>query len=767
MLRQPRLATTLIPLRSFITLLTLYIAVGSYVLYISYSSPIIGIEVVKQDDRLVIEHFEYPDWAELHEISKGDILIAIDDFSPYKLEHVAPDGIVRSAKTLTVMDATGNNKEIIVLYHELPKAFSHFFILPLIYFLLILSLAIYLYKQKSGNVASLNILIYFLLTVSLAYCSVGASTQLHPVGSIVNSTCLILCLVLLIHFLQKYFAFLRIPWRFNKNIWILYLITVCVFLVSMIEIFNSAFFTLNTIIILLLFVALIFYILIILATSYTRDRSIQLQILFWFIVLPFLPFVIFYVLPELLFQQTILSPSTCAISLLCIPFTFTFMQVTERLFDVDYYVSRIRYYVLFAGGMTVWLMIGIDSFLSISILTNIGIALFIFISIFVLLCVKEKIDYVYRKVLFSTNGNNIHFLYSIIDKVGKEIKMEDLFNTLSDQLMKQLEMNTVYVIHYDMETEQISLANAQSEENRHQLQLTPKDLHQLQVGSIKKFQTFYVACLHRNIKTKYFLILRTNSKIHLKKEELLWLELLLHYIDNFVENTQLVEDLMFELKQAKEGQNYPAWLHKLCWLQLEEVKSQLGQELHDTILQEQIFLIRELDNLLYERDRNLVQQRILQIHQQLITINVQLRLYCEQLKPPLLQTLGLEAALTKLFNQTEQRAHFTLMHSIEPLLIDDNEMSLLIYRLIQEMLNNAITHSKATYVKIELRALSQGFHLFYMDNGVGCHLEDLCLSGTMGIIGMKERVAAYKGTMVIDSYPNEGMQFDITVNKGG
>lgn len=173
-----------------------------------------------------------------------------------------------------------------------------------------------------------------------------------------------------------------------------------------------------------------------------------------------------------------------------------------------------------------------------------------------------------------------------------------------------------------------------------------------------------------------------------------------------------------------------------------------------------------MDNLLYVRDRDLVQQKILQIHQQLITINVQLRLYCEQLKPPLLQTLGLEAALTKLFNQTEQRAHFTLMHSIEPLLIDDNEMSLLIYRLIQEMLNNALTHSKATYVKIELRALSQGFHLFYMDNGIGCHLEDLYLSGTMGIIGMKERVAAYKGTMVIDSYPNEGMQFDITVNKG-
>ncbi|MGE7621666.1 ATP-binding protein [Viridibacillus sp. NPDC096237] len=763
MLRQPRLATVLIPLRSFITLLTLYITVGSYVLYISYSSPIIGIQIEKQDNRWMIEQFEYPVWAQMHQIKKGDVLIAVDDVSLFQLEHITRDGIIRSAKTLTVMDAAGNINEIDVLYPELPYSFSHFFILPVIYFFLMLSLAIYLYKQQSNNVASLNILIYFLLTVSLAYCSVGVSIQLHPVGSIINSTCLFLCLGLLINFLQKYFAYLHIPWRFNKNIWILYVITVSVFLVSMVEIFNSAIFTLNMIIILVLFVVLIFYILIILATSYARERIIQFQILFWFIILPFLPFIIFYVLPELLFQQAILSASTCTLSLLCIPFTFIFMQMTERLFEVNYYISRLRYYVLFAGGMTIWLMIGINSFLSVSIRTIIGIALFIFISILVLLYVKEKIDYVNRKVLFSTNGNNIHFLYSIIDKIGKETKMEALFTTLCEQLMKQLEMSTVYIVQYDEETEQISLANVQTEANTHHLQITPEDVQQLQVGEIEKCPTFYVACLHQNIKTKYFLILSNNSKIHLKKEELLWLELLLHYIDNFVENTQLVEGLLLELKQAKEGQNYPTWLHKLLWLQLEEVKSQLGQELHDTILQEQIFLIRELDNLLYERDSDPMQQKILQLHQQLITVNVQLRQYCEQLKPPLLQMLGLEAALTKLFNQIENRAHFTLMHSIKSLQIDDDEMSLLIYRLIQEMLNNALTHSKATYVKIELRTLAQGFHLFYMDNGVGCHSEELYLSGTMGLIGMKERVAAYKGTMVIESYPDEGMQIDITV----
>ena len=92
------------------------------------------------------------------------------------------------------------------------------------------------------------------------------------------------------------------------------------------------------------------------------------------------------------------------------------------------------------------------------------------------------------------------------------------------------------------------------------------------------------------------------------------------------------------------------------WLQLEQEKSELAQELHDTVLQEQIHVIRLLEGAW--RDETEGNAIVQSIHEQLIDINKQLRLYCEKLKPPLLHTLGLQAALNKLFRETAEKSRF-------------------------------------------------------------------------------------------------------------
>ncbi len=89
-------------------------------------------------------------------------------------------------------------------------------------------------------------------------------------------------------------------------------------------------------------------------------------------------------------------------------------------------------------------------------------------------------------------------------------------------------------------------------------------------------------------------------------------------------------------------------------------------------------------------------------------------------------------------------------------------MPLLIYRILQEMLNNALRHAQATYVKIDVKKQGTGFDITYMDNGVGCDVTALASSPTMGLKGMQERVQACNGTIEIDSYPEEGMQIYIS-----
>ncbi len=286
----------------------------------------------------------------------------------------------------------------------------------------------------------------------------------------------------------------------------------------------------------------------------------------------------------------------------------------------------------------------------------------------------------------------------------------------------------------------------------------------MQLREIKKLDSCYVACIHQDIEVKHLLILGNSRNTVLKNEELLWLELVMLFVNNFIDNTKLVEELLDELNAAHQKENnQPNWLQKLIWLKLEDEKNLLAKELHDTILQEQIFLIREIDGILYERNGEILREKVVDVHQQLISITQQLRSYCEVLKPPLLDTLGLYAALNRLFMQTKKRADFSLIYSVDQLDTTNEGSPLLIYRVIQEMLNNAIKHSQATYVKIQLKNHQNGFEILYMDNGVGCDMDSLNQTEAMGLTGMRERVRAFNGYIVIDTYPNEGMQIQIKV----
>ena len=123
-------------------------------------------------------------------------------------------------------------------------------------------------------------------------------------------------------------------------------------------------------------------------------------------------------------------------------------------------------------------------------------------------------------------------------------------------------------------------------------------MEEIRLGEIRKIDKVYIAFLHQDAHFKRALVLGHNNTIQLKDEELLWLELLLLYVNNFIENTKMVEELLEELKHMKQADDGQLpWLNKLLWLRFEEEKYQLAQELHDTNLQEQLHIAREVDVL--------------------------------------------------------------------------------------------------------------------------------------------------------------------------
>ncbi|MGE7093143.1 ATP-binding protein [Lysinibacillus sp. NPDC048646] len=743
--------------------ISVYLIIGLYLLFITYSKPFLNIEIEEQNGRWIVTDPYYKDWAAKQGVAPRDAVLYVDGIQINDISNIKYDFVIRAANELTIMKPNGNLVHVKIKPQDIPQQFYYVFVVPTCYYFLTLMISLYLYyKQK--NTMLLNLLILFILTVSLAYVSIGASGILNNLGIIVNRSCMLLCLILLIHFLSNYFKFLNIEWQFFKNIKILYILPLLVMVISVFGItFRSTHLVLSNAILGLFFLLLIL-ILSSMAVGYMKYKTPQLKILLSSIIIPFLPFLFLYALPEIIFQKQILTADICSLFLMLIPFSFIFTQLTERIFDMEYLITRLRYYVSFAFVFTLWLLLGVYWFADLPISKMAEIFFFSFLSLTTLFYVKEKIDYRKRKVLFSTKGDYIHRLYTTVDRIGRVIKIEDLLQKFVQEASLHLEIDSVYALTYDYKNQQFTSTNKPSEYLHNHFNEVMID--RLQLGDIKRVDRFYLAFIHQDVDYKRILVIDHNNSIHLKDEELLWLELLLLYLNNFIENTKMVEELLEQLKHVKEADKNLPWLNKLLWFRFEEEKYQLAQELHDTNLQEQLHIAREVNALIHEKNTMVIQSKLAKIHEQMIASLQDLRIYCENLKPPLLDTLGLNAALEKLIQKIHKRADFVLIYTVDRLYLEDERLNLMIYRLFQELLNNALKHSYANSVEIHLQEMANGFEIIYSDDGVGCEMEAFIQSDSMGIKGMQERVQAFNGQFYIESAIGEGMSIRITVNEG-
>ncbi|MFJ8516604.1 sensor histidine kinase [Lysinibacillus xylanilyticus] len=723
-----------------------------------------GIKLKEENGQwLVIEPYS-KGWANSQGISTGDIIVEVDGEDIDEINNIKYDPIIRVAKELTLLKQGKQLLHIQIDVMDNPEQLIYILILPACFYLLSLVISILLY-YKQENSSLINLLILFILTVSLAYVSIGASGRLDSVGTVVNRSSMILCLVLLIHFLRNYFLFLHLKWLLIYNIKIIYVVPIMIAVLSFFSIVYPSLNPLFSNLTLWLFFILLVIIFGVLGIGYLKYKTPQLKVVLLSIIIPFLPFLFLFALPEMIFQMHILTGEVCSFFLMLIPYSFICTQLTERIFDMEYFITRLRHYFNFSFVFTIWLLMGLYWLTDLSFSRMTEIFFFTFFSLIALFYIKEKIDYHKRKILFSTKGDYIHRLYTTVDSIGRVVKIEDLLEKFVQEIVSHLEIKYVYVLTYDLQTHQMTSTSPSKEYTQHQINEIL--LENLSLGDIKKTEHFYIAFIHQDVNYKRILIVDHNKSIYLKEEELLWLELLLLYLNNFIENTKMVEDLLDQLKHMKEAdKSQLPWLNKLLWLRFEQEKYQLAQELHDTVLQEQLHIAREMDVFIHAKRTTDIRMNLTKIHDHMIASLNDLRGYCENLKPPLLDTLGLNAALEKFIQKVHKRADFVLIYTIDRLYLEDERLKLIIYRLFQELMNNALKHSHANTVEIHLLETEDGFEINYSDDGVGCKMDEIIVSDSMGIRGMQERVQAFNGQFSINTDVGEGMSIRIKVIEG-
>ncbi len=126
------------------------------------------------------------------------------------------------------------------------------------------------------------------------------------------------------------------------------------------------------------------------------------------------------------------------------------------------------------------------------------------------------------------------------------------------------------------------------------------------------------------------------------------------------------------------------------------------------------------------------------------------------LRPLMLDDLGLQAALEWLAEETARRHGFEVA-----LAVDDASANLAeplasqIFRIVQESLNNAGRHAAARNVRVDLRTIGQEVHLDVQDDGRGLAPGDIQKKGSFGLVGIRERVYMLDGSVEIRGEPGQ------------
>lgn len=133
------------------------------------------------------------------------------------------------------------------------------------------------------------------------------------------------------------------------------------------------------------------------------------------------------------------------------------------------------------------------------------------------------------------------------------------------------------------------------------------------------------------------------------------------------------------------------------------------------------------------------------------------------LRPPILDDLGLEAALRWLVRAQSEASGIDIVLDLEPLPTLAGEVQTLLFRVAQEALNNAIKHAHAHSVLVRLVEHGGRAQLQVIDDGDGFDVAAALQSGGSGLGGMRERVRLYEGQFDVRSAPGHGTRVRVSV----
>jgi signal transduction histidine kinase len=214
------------------------------------------------------------------------------------------------------------------------------------------------------------------------------------------------------------------------------------------------------------------------------------------------------------------------------------------------------------------------------------------------------------------------------------------------------------------------------------------------------------------------------------------------------QNVHLIAELRAKMAEV-EG------MHQRLLAAREEERADLARELHDSTIQDMIGLRYRLEAL-----QDGESEPVEALHTRIGQMIGELRRLCSDLRPPMLDQLGLAAALQALAREVSDRGLPVDAH-LEDLSLSD-EAAIGLYRICQEALSNALRHAEATRATVTLSHEDDEITLTITDDGGGFSpLQLQGQTGSFGLLGMAERAEGLGGRLEIESSPDSGTRVTV------
>ncbi|OIR12008.1 sensor histidine kinase LiaS [mine drainage metagenome] len=200
---------------------------------------------------------------------------------------------------------------------------------------------------------------------------------------------------------------------------------------------------------------------------------------------------------------------------------------------------------------------------------------------------------------------------------------------------------------------------------------------------------------------------------------------------------------------------------------IEEERATMAKEIHDEFGQNLVALSMNaawLKTNLQNKDK-----KTEDVLNEQVSISVDAiqksRLLFNSLRPYMLEEIGVVAAIR--WHAQTLLKQSTIKVEIRSNVEDERfpkEISLCLYRIFQESLNNVIHHSKATKVTIDIfKKINQTINMTIEDNGIGFDTTNINIINNHGLLGIRERVYAQQGKYLLNSEIGKGTRIQIEI----